>query len=565
MNKASIIAPRIPVIFLCAAMLIGVFGHDMWVPDEPRVTAISMEMAQSGNLVIPTLAGQPFLEKPPLYYAVAAGAVRLLSQWVDPVLAVRLTSWLWMMGVLWMVFLLVKELSDPSKAWWVTLMLAISPGFLTNSIWSRVDSALVFFVVAALVAFARAYLRDQWYWFPVAGICLAGGFLTKGPIGPVLTGIGWLPLFLVFRWIPRRGGEAVSLQIPQLLATGGLAFFLGGIWVYLLYHIGGSELFNTWFFKNQVGRLTGSSSRLGHIHSGSPFYYVIVLAMYTLPFLGLVLHSLKNSLQTMWKRKMPDPLLSVGTIWGLGTLILLSIPATKREIYMLPALPAFAILAVAGPAFLSREHSAWWSRIWIVVCTFLSLGMLVLPVFSGRIHLPPEAVNVLLHPGGWYWCSAAVVLAGLVILYGLLRTAPKPFRVAAATIMVYTTAMLYPFHVIDRAKELRTHVQAFARSVPQTRRAHLAGMDLSETMRGALVVYADWKLPSITTESRLGKILEGCDFEYNGLVYSSRSDVKMLPNVPFETVLKGPNGERQLFWIQGTTGAASYLQKKEKQ
>ena len=78
----------------------GIFGRDLWTPDEPRVTAICMEMAQSGDLVVPRLGGQPFIQKPPLGFIVGAGLVRVSEGFLSPTDAVRLSSVFWGFGVL---------------------------------------------------------------------------------------------------------------------------------------------------------------------------------------------------------------------------------------------------------------------------------------------------------------------------------------------------------------------------------------------------------------------------------------------------------------------------------
>ncbi|NOY22826.1 MAG: phospholipid carrier-dependent glycosyltransferase [Acidobacteria bacterium] len=565
MNKSTLFLPRILVIFMSLVLLLGVFGRDMWTPDEPRATAISMEMARTGNLVIPKLAGQPFLEKPPLYFAVAAGAIHFPGRWTGPVRAVRLTSWLWMMGVLWMVFLLVNELSDTKRAWWTVLVLAVFPGFMLNAIWIRVDAALAFFVVASLMAFARAYSRDRLIWFFWAGLFLGGSFLAKGPIGPILTFIGWVPLFLTFCWIPHRNDLSVSLRIPWLLLAAALAALLAGIWAILLYHQGGAELFHEWFFENQLGRFAGSIKSLGHIHAGNPLYYVAILAFYIFPFLVLLAGSIKRGIQTMWRREMPNPLVLMGLVWGLGSLVFLSIPATKRGVYLLPVLPAYAMLVVIHPDFFSGQRRFRWSRIWIALSISLSLLILFLPLASGYAHLPPSAANALTHSWGWYGASAVAILSGLLFLFGPGRQAPQPARVAVSAIMIYAALMLYPFHIIDTAKELKSQVQTFTRAIPRSQRPHLAGMDLSETMRGALVVYAGWDIFSTHDTLRVRKILEGKDKEFDGLIFTSRSSSEILSHVPFRVVSKGPPGERQLFRIQGDARIKDHSQKEGEQ
>src|ERR1700682_5244146 len=59
-------------------LLLALLGcnRGLWTPDEPREAEISREMALSPS-VIPTLNGQRFIEKPPLYYWVVAAVYRL--------------------------------------------------------------------------------------------------------------------------------------------------------------------------------------------------------------------------------------------------------------------------------------------------------------------------------------------------------------------------------------------------------------------------------------------------------------------------------------------------------
>ena len=49
-------------------------------PDEPRYARVAVEMQRAGEWVTPTLQGQPWLEKPPLYYWLAGAAFRALGE-----------------------------------------------------------------------------------------------------------------------------------------------------------------------------------------------------------------------------------------------------------------------------------------------------------------------------------------------------------------------------------------------------------------------------------------------------------------------------------------------------
>ncbi|MEO8567320.1 MAG: hypothetical protein ABI541_13120 [Betaproteobacteria bacterium] len=49
----------------------GLVGHDRWKQDETYVTSVVAHLERTHDWVVPRSAGLPFLEKPPLYFAVA--------------------------------------------------------------------------------------------------------------------------------------------------------------------------------------------------------------------------------------------------------------------------------------------------------------------------------------------------------------------------------------------------------------------------------------------------------------------------------------------------------------
>jgi 4-amino-4-deoxy-L-arabinose transferase-like glycosyltransferase len=49
-------------------------------PDEPRYSRVAVEMARANEFVTPTLAGEPWLEKPPLFYWLAGFGFRLIGE-----------------------------------------------------------------------------------------------------------------------------------------------------------------------------------------------------------------------------------------------------------------------------------------------------------------------------------------------------------------------------------------------------------------------------------------------------------------------------------------------------
>ena len=58
---------------LCLAWILpGLIGHDPWKSDEAYTFGVVYDMLQGGSWLVPTLAGEPFLDEPPLYYLTAA-------------------------------------------------------------------------------------------------------------------------------------------------------------------------------------------------------------------------------------------------------------------------------------------------------------------------------------------------------------------------------------------------------------------------------------------------------------------------------------------------------------
>ena len=60
----------------------GLVGHDPWKQDEGYTLGIIRHMLASRDWVVPAVAGEPFMEKPPLYYYSAALSAWLFSRWL---------------------------------------------------------------------------------------------------------------------------------------------------------------------------------------------------------------------------------------------------------------------------------------------------------------------------------------------------------------------------------------------------------------------------------------------------------------------------------------------------
>ena len=203
MHTATPSSPKQPSAILFIAIIIvfvfaGSIGHDPWKADEAYVFGMVHSMLLSGDWVVPMLAGESFMEKPPLYYWAATMLARLLSGWLAAPDAARLTSSLFMLvacGALW----------QTARQWWGKEVAPYAPMALLGCLALAPQTHLMMPDVPLLAGFALsacgfARLLEK----PLAGGIVLGvgtgiAFLAKGLIGPLAIGATALLLPLCFR------------------------------------------------------------------------------------------------------------------------------------------------------------------------------------------------------------------------------------------------------------------------------------------------------------------------------------------------------------------------------
>ena len=63
----------IAVVALVAVLFVPpLFTRDPWNPDEPRYAEVAREMVVLGQYLVPHLNGEPYSDKPPLFFWLAA-------------------------------------------------------------------------------------------------------------------------------------------------------------------------------------------------------------------------------------------------------------------------------------------------------------------------------------------------------------------------------------------------------------------------------------------------------------------------------------------------------------
>lgn len=317
--------------------LIGLRNHTLWDYHEPYVGGIIREMADSGDWIVPTLNGQPYLEKPPLFYALGALCCRLFGTF-DPWVLRLPSALLAMATTVWATYL-GWRLSSARAGAWAGFMVATSHLFFIVGHMAVVDmtltAAVTFSLGLAFLVIVEPPYRHRWV--PLFWMSLGFTFLAKGVFGPLTV---LLPLGVTL--LLQRDARLLRAFVkPNWGMLAALALALA--WVLPLAMRGGAEFLMEVFVRNSVGRFLASPSlvprtgRLGE-HVEPWFFYLVRTPGNLLPWLGFWLASLWAG-RPWGRRHLRSPRSYFLPLCFLVTLVFLSISQAKRMVYLLPLLP----------------------------------------------------------------------------------------------------------------------------------------------------------------------------------------------------------------------------------
>jgi 4-amino-4-deoxy-L-arabinose transferase-like glycosyltransferase len=361
----------------------GLIGHDPWKADEPYSFGIIYHIIQSGDWIVPTVAGAPFMEKPPLYYLTAAYFARLFTPWLPLHDAARLASGLFTALTFLFVGLAGREAWGKGKGVISIIVLGGCLGLVEASHQIITDVALL---AGFSVAFYGLLLSRRN--IVGAGILLGTGvgvgFLSKGLIAPGLIGLIAFLLPVCFRsW---RNSNYVSC----LLIAFAAAFPWLTIWPLALYQRS-PELFREWLWVNNIGRYLG----FAHLGADSePWFYTKTLPWFAFPALPLASWA-------MWARRRQffrDPAMQLFVLALAVAAVVLGASASARGLYALPLLIPAALLAAKGLEILPSRVAIFFGRFNRVFFGAIAAGLWltwIVMMVDGR-------------PPAWTWLAASL-------------------------------------------------------------------------------------------------------------------------------------------------------------
>ena len=476
-----------PVVFTvllgAAWILPGLIGHDPWKPDEAYSFGLVYHILKTGDWVIPTLAQEPFMEKPPLFYITAALFAKLFSGVLPLHDAARLASGFYVAISALCIGLAARELLGTGKGWVAVLVLLGSVGFIERSHQLITDISQFTGFAMGLYGLALSLRR------PLLGGLLLGagvgiGFMSKGLLTPGCFGL--LCLLLPAAFPTWRSKAYVATLAVALVAV--LPFLV--VWPWLLYQRA-PALFNDWFWVNNVGRFAGSN-QLGP--KAVPGQYFGILIWYALPAWPLAAWSL-------WRQRRDirsSPALHLPLALFAITLAVLSLSRDGRDLYAMPMLAPLTVLA--APGFSSLRRGASNAMLWFAVA-FFAFFMLVGWFYWIALDLQQparlHAHLMRMQPGyepGWHYLKLLLAIAytaawGWVVARSERHPErPIVFWTAGAT-MVWGLLLILFVEYVDTGKTYRSMIRSIETSLPEHYDC-VSSYNLGEPQRALLDYFA---------------------------------------------------------------------------
>lgn len=343
--------------FLWLVILLAALACRPLLPiDETRVVTVAWEMWLRGDFLVPHLNGEPYSHKPPLLqWGMNLGWWLFgVNDWTP-----RLVAPLFGLFSLFLVQRIALRLwpEQYSAAVLAPLVLLALPLWATWSTLTLYDIPIGAFVLLALLGLLRASDGERGGW-TLTGLAVAGALLSKGPVVLVFL----LPPALAAPWwraAPPPGGWRrwyAGLGFACLL---GIALAL--CWAIPAAAAGGEAYGRAILWDQFAGRVAHSFA-----HKRPWWWYAPVLPLMLVPWIFW---------PTLWKavaRLRLDAGVRFCLTLVVPTLLIFSLISGKQVHYLLPLLPAFALLAARALAEDGADTPQ--PRMWGMGILFLLLG-----------------------------------------------------------------------------------------------------------------------------------------------------------------------------------------------
>lgn len=428
----------------------GIGLRDPWPADEPRFALVARDMVATGDWLVPRVGGEVYPDKPPLFFWLMALCLTVTHSLRVAFLLPSLFAGL---GCVVLVYDLARRLWNRETGFVAALGLLFTIQFAWQARQAQIDATLCFWTTLSLYGLLRhLLLGPHWRWYAIG--CAAAG------LGVITKGVGFLPLLVLipFFALRARGWSAQRFDSSSRWWWGPVAFLAAvGIWLVPMLLIASRDPVLAAYrdeilFHQTVGRY----AKAWHHHE--PVWYFLVNVI---PGLWLPLTVLIPWLVPRWRAALRERDMRIGVLLGwIGLVVLFfSASAGKRGVYILPALPAFAL--ACGPYLVESLARKGVQRV-----TFALGALLTLVCAAAVIYVlvrPDERTQLLTTYDVDVLPPLTLIAIGGVLLCGLLRTRCGPLVYGSVLAVVL---LVVSYWINPAMNEVRSGA-LFAREIEQ--------------------------------------------------------------------------------------------------
>jgi len=333
------------IFFIILAFYFYGLGHIPFVgPDEPRYAQVAREMLQRRDLITPTLGGHIWFEKPPLLYWMMIASFKIfgINEWAAR-LGPAISGLLTVAAVFWAARRICRSIMNDQPqdlAPWSAFVAASTLGIIVFSrgagfdivVTMTITWALTFFMVAE-VAGNRAGRRIFWIGFYVfIGLSL----LAKGLVGLVV------PFGVVGSYYLLRRDFHTRTFTLSLMWGLPLALAVAAIWYLPVIARHGWLFVDEFFIQHHFARYLSNK----YHHPQPFFFYLLVIIPMSLPWTAFLIEALVKARNWKWRgQEVIDKVRVFIAGWLMLPLLFFSLSGSKLPGYILPILPAVALIA----------------------------------------------------------------------------------------------------------------------------------------------------------------------------------------------------------------------------
>ena len=407
-------------------------------PDEPRYAQVAREMFLRNDLITPTLGGRTWFEKPALLYWLMIAGYKLFG--INE-FAARFGSAICGLLTILAVWILTRhyERSQHSElaglSWWSTMAAATSFGLIVFSHGATFDIAVT---MTLTWAFAFYFLHDQARSINrrrllVIGFYAAIGLslLAKGLIGIVIPA-GVIGLYhLLARKRPSRE------LLLSVIWGFPISLLVAAVWYGPVISRHGWTFINDFFIQHHFARYVSDKYQ----HPQRIYFYIPMILMLTVPWTSFLIDAFARFRLRKFSGANSAPELSLfAASWILFPLVFFSFSGSKLPGYLLPVVPAAAVLIGERMTRLTSGEGARWP--------IIGTGLIAVALAVGGIYYAANSGMPLLRSA--ILVSLPILIAGLfAVIFSRLKTAAL-LTVAFGSVL--TLGLVVRFVAVDVAQ-----------------------------------------------------------------------------------------------------------------